>query len=89
MTPFEIEVIMHYYTSPSQYKAKATSALMESTYTYFLDIGVLEAEGNFEYSITGIGKAYCKGLTLLEIPVPKIIWEFHIPNIEDFDGDLS
>jgi hypothetical protein len=73
MTPNDIEIILHYYTTQEPHPRKDAFAVVESTQN-FINNKILEHSFNNEsgYEVTPKGEAYIK--LLLSIPFPEEVF---------------
>lgn len=74
MTPYEIDVMLHYYTRVNDHECVATNPpIWRPTIDDFLGLGLLElkASSDATYAITDRGKAYCEHLCAVQVPVCK------------------
>lgn len=69
MTPNDIEIILHYYTTPEPHPRKDFPEVIKST-NNFMNNGLISfSNGMSGYAVTPKGKAYIK--LLLSIPFPE------------------
>lgn len=82
MTPFEIEVLMHYLTRPGDYRDGDFSApILPGTMQAFVDEGLMTYEpgsGGRCFDLTERGIVYCESLQ--RVPLPKQQWVTVWPN---------
>lgn len=79
MTPYEIGIMLHYYTSNTDYAGRG-EPILPDTLNWFEGEGLLSFEGGENgprYKITDKGRFYCDGLTNLPLPTQR--WEFKWP----------
>lgn len=78
MTPFEISIMLHYYTRVDDFRCGDFSAQAAGdALTSFLDLGLLRevpyTEGGraADYGITDRGRAYVEALKAVPLPIQK------------------
>jgi hypothetical protein len=76
MTPLALEIIIHYFYSPEDYRqGDASAPAVKNTILFLFKYGLLEASENSpirKYKITGMGKFYVQE-GLCKVPLPKKI----------------
>ena len=75
MTPFEIRVLLHYFTTPSE-PPEQNAPIFPATIQKFLEDGLIQrvqevGPDGAKYETSNRGEAYCKALTELPLPVQK------------------
>jgi len=72
-TPNDLEVLLHYYVSPTPHPRLTASAVQESI-SRFLTNGILEKSDVWDsgYTVTNRGKAWLE--MLLATPYPVYVW---------------
>lgn len=80
MTPYEINILLHYYATSTDYEG-CGEPILHQTITEFCKNGLLQASTDHRddrnYTITDRGKAYCNALTA--IPLPIQTWTIEWP----------
>jgi len=73
ITPCHLEILMHYYVSPTVYPQHDAPAVIEYT-QWLVDNGVLEShlDGESGYEVTEKGKAWID--LILATPMPVMKW---------------
>lgn len=75
MTPYEIDVMLHYYTRVNDHECVVTNPpVWRGTVEAFLELGLLALAvqpSDVCYRITERGKAYCGHLCAVQVPVCK------------------
>ena len=75
MTPFEIDILMHYLTRANDYRDGDFSApALMPTLLAFIDQGLMvkETEGGRDFNLTERGIVYCESLQ--KVPLPEQRW---------------
>ena len=76
MTPLEIEIILHYYTRPGDYRNGDFSApAVKNAIDWFCQTGMLELKEistKGDYDLTDRGQAYVDAL--MALPLPEKRW---------------
>ena len=70
-TPNDIDVMLHYYASPTIHPRADAPAVREAT-EMFVREGLLEPEGSHHYNATDKGAAWIS--MLLRVPFPRVAW---------------
>jgi len=68
MTPNDIEILIHYYSSPSIHPRIDAPAVTESIQE-FVKNGILERGGDFGFRVTNKGRALMKLLCSTSFPI--------------------
>ncbi len=81
MTPFEIKLLLHIYTSVSR---PDDCSILEPTLRQFQSHGLIEpyepsAPEYFRWHATDKGKAFCAALQ--EVPLPTSQWVVEMPTV--------
>jgi len=73
VTPYEIDILLWYYTRVSDHPTVAVNPpIWAGTRQDFLNCGLLELDGDrAAYKLTDKGQAYCRHLTEVQIPICK------------------
>jgi hypothetical protein len=74
MTPFEIDVLLHYYTRPTDHEVlQRNPPIWTETRTRFVADGLLEVSSNrcTAFKITDRGRAYVEALQRVPLPIQK------------------
>lgn len=78
MTPFRLDVLMHYFVRAGDHEAMDTAPIWAETVCWMMFEGLLRERTQYEsrrdekYVITPRGEAHCR--SLLEVPLPVQIW---------------
>jgi len=83
MTPNDIEVLLHCYTSPVRHP-RFDAPAVRSTHKDFEELGLLQRNDEDLYIVTNLGKAYIK--TLLDTPCPRTGYIDKDGNVINIDG---
>jgi hypothetical protein len=75
MTPFSIEIVLHYYYSPEEHRG-SHAPIWGGTIQFLLDEGLLAkraelSEYGASYEATEKGRAYVEALCAMPFPVQK------------------
>lgn len=75
MTPFEIDILMHYLTRANDYRDGDFSApILPATMQSFVDQGLMTEEpedSSRRFNLTERGIAYCESLQCVPLPVQR------------------
>lgn len=78
MSPFEISILFHYYTTPTgEYEGRESEIAIRKTTSSLAARDLLDPAPPTAYScfaITARGTAYVEQLTAIPLPVKKVIW---------------
>lgn len=77
VTPFQIEILFHYYTWADDSPAvKLRPPILESTMQWFADQDLIMPSSVSDplYLITDRGRAWCEHVCGLRLPDQKLVW---------------
>ena len=73
MSPLEIKIMLHYYTTPEEYEPPTDSPLYPATLASFIKDGLLKYDDVGNKEITEKGTFYVNAL--INTPIPIASWK--------------